>query len=90
MFKESLSSFFNILLKGLAERIPIIPMRRQLIVVGFCVAVLFLGLSFIRPYVDIILDILLMPCIIFGCYFGYTVLVIKKNSKKVLEEVPEN
>lgn len=64
----------------------LIAMKWQLIIAGFCIAILFLGLSFVRPYTTFILDILLIPCIIFGCYFGYTVLTIKKKSKKILEE----
>jgi len=63
-----------------------IPMKWQLLGAGACITILFLSLSFIRPHIDIILDALLIPCIIFGCYFGYNVLVIKRESEKIHEE----
>jgi len=58
-----------------------IPIKWQLIISGFCIAVLVFGLSFVRPHIDFILDILLAPSIIFGCYFAYSVWVIRKNVK---------
>lgn len=74
------------LLDKLSERIPRIRMTRQLLIAGNCMAILILGLSFVRPHIETILDVLLVPCIIFGCYFGYSVMVFRKENRKLFEE----
>lgn len=55
--------------------------RRIMFFSGMACTLLFLGFSFVRPHILTIIDLALVPCILYGVFVGYRYYQFKREIK---------